>query len=98
LYQSADQSRRKSIWEKKDESMNKSILAENIAWGKKLTPFGLTLRRMLKFVWNALVPHKSKSSQDSDDGSEEVGVTAGLRPPPSTLSGGAAKEFPDSDE
>jgi hypothetical protein len=78
--------------------MNKSILAEDNAWKKKLTPLGLAFRRMLKFVSRMLVFRKSKGGQDHDDGSEEVGVTAGLKPPPPTLSGRDAKEFPGSDE
>jgi len=78
--------------------MNKSISAEDSAWEKKLTPLGLAFKRMLKFVSRMLVFRKSKGGQDLDDGSEEVGVAAGLKPPPPTLSGRAEKEFPYSDE
>ena len=78
--------------------MNKSISAEDSAWERKLTPLGLAFRRMLKFVSRMLVFRQNKDGKDLDDGSEEVGVTAGLKPPPPTLSGSAEKEFPDSDE
>ena len=78
--------------------MSRFIAIEDPVIEGQLTPLGLALLRILRWVWRTVRQWRGIMRGNPDGGAQAAWVTARLKPPPPVLSASAAKALPESDQ
>jgi hypothetical protein len=78
--------------------MTRFIITEDQVLEGQLTPLGVAFWRAFRRMARRFFSVESKVRRHPDDGEQEAGVSARLKPPPPVLSARAAKELPESDQ